>query len=60
MNLNDLARDITLREGKTKSLSIAQVKEVMKIAFTELGKMTEREIQALLRRYMPTPVSKKK
>lgn len=31
MNLNELAREITLREGKKKSLSIADVKEVLRI-----------------------------
>lgn len=30
-NLNQLAREITLREGKKKSISIAQVKEVLGI-----------------------------
>lgn len=30
MNMNELAREVTLREGKKKSLSIAQVKEVLK------------------------------
>ena len=30
-NLNDLAREITLREGKKKNLTIADVKEVIRI-----------------------------
>lgn len=30
-NLNELAKEITLREGKKKSLTIAQVKEVLGI-----------------------------
>ena len=28
-NLNDLAKQVTLKEGKKKSISIAQVKEVI-------------------------------
>ena len=32
MNLNDFAKKVVLAEGKKKSLSIAQVKEVLKIA----------------------------
>jgi hypothetical protein len=31
MNLNVFAREITMIEGKKKSISIAQVKEVIKI-----------------------------
>lgn len=31
MNLNTLAKEVTLREGKKKSISIAQVKEVIGI-----------------------------
>lgn len=51
MNLNDLARDITLREGRTQSLSIAQVKEVMKITLTALSKMPAKEVTTILKRY---------
>ena len=36
MNLNDLAKKITLKEGKKKNLSIAQVKEVIRLVFEEL------------------------
>lgn len=36
MDLNEFARKVTLREGKSKSLSIAQVKEVISIVFDEL------------------------
>ena len=32
MDINKFARLVTLREGKRKSISIAQVKEVLKIA----------------------------
>lgn len=51
MNLNNLARDITLKEGMKKSVSIAQVKEIMKITFKELAKKGEREIINTILRY---------
>ena len=51
MNLNNLAKKITLKEGKKKSLSIAQVKEVMKILLTELATMDSNEVQNILNRY---------
>lgn len=35
MNLNVIAQDITEREGLKKNISIAQVKEVLKILFTQ-------------------------
>lgn len=31
MNLNELAKKVTLAEGKKKSISIAQVREILKI-----------------------------
>jgi len=31
MNINDFAKEVTLEEGGKKSISIAQVKEVLKI-----------------------------
>ena len=37
INLNSLAREVTLKEGGKKSLGIGQVKEVMKLLFTELS-----------------------
>lgn len=50
-NLNDLAKQITLLEGKDISLSIAQVKEVLKITFTRLAEMDVVEVGSLLKRY---------
>ena len=35
MNLNDLAKEITLVEGKKKQVSIAQVKEILKIIIND-------------------------
>lgn len=51
MNLNDFAKEVTLKEGKKLNLSIAQVKEVLKIAFTKLCKMDIEEVSKLLKRY---------
>lgn len=52
MNLNDLARTVTLKEGKKKSVSIAQIKEVMKILLTELAQLDfNYEVEIILRRY---------
>jgi len=31
MNINDFAREVTRREGKKRELSIAQVKETIKV-----------------------------
>lgn len=49
-NLNTLAREITLDEGLKKSLSIAQVKEVMRIFLHYLKYMEMRELAELLKK----------
>jgi len=51
MNLNKLAIDITKLEGKKKSLSVAQVKEVLKIALIELAKCDREDVVRTLNRY---------
>ncbi len=51
MNLNDLARRIALKEGGKVNLSIAQVKEVLRLALEELAKREEAEVIRTLRRY---------
>lgn len=51
VNLNNLAQDITHAEGLKKSVSIAQVKEVMKLIFKSLKSMTLEEIMGILKRY---------
>jgi len=50
MNLNKLAREITLKE-KGKEISIAQVKEVMKILFTILAHVRPVEVFKILEKY---------
>ncbi len=51
INLNKLAKKITLQEGGKKSLSIAQTKEVMKLIFIELAKMDIIEVLKILKKY---------
>lgn len=53
MNLNDLAKKVTLLEGKKKSLSIAQVKEVISI----LSKLMYQDFDVITAMYK---LSKKK
>ena len=50
-NLNELAKTITLKEGKKKNVDVAQVKEIMKLTFEELAKMDCVEVLTLLKKY---------
>ena len=51
VNLNDLARVITLREAGKQEISIAQVKEVLKITMEELAKEDVRDVLKTIARY---------
>ena len=51
MNLNKLAKKITLQEGGKESISIAQVKEVMKLVFQNLAKIKPSEALKIIERY---------
>jgi hypothetical protein len=51
VNLNNLAKQITLQEGLKESISIAQVKEVMRLFFIALGNMTISEINDIIKKY---------
>ena len=52
INMNEFAKDVTLEEGGKVSLSIGQVKEVLKIAFTKLVQYHKSSaIMELLERY---------
>lgn len=51
VNLNDLARDITKKEGGSVNLSIGQVKEVMRLTLEELASRTDEEVLELINRY---------
>jgi hypothetical protein len=51
VNLNNLAKEITLSEGLKQSVSIAQVKEIMKLLFVALSKMTLNEVTVIFKKY---------
>jgi len=51
INLNDLAVTITKKEGGAMSLSIGQVKEVMRLTLEELAARTDEQVVELLSRY---------
>lgn len=51
MNLNNLAREITLQEGLKEPISIAQVKEVMKLVLKAISQMTIGEIHDIVKKY---------
>ena len=51
VDLNKFAKEVTLKEGKKLNLSIAQVKEVMKIVFTKLAKTPLSEIVNIFKKY---------
>ncbi len=50
IDMNLMAKRITLKEGKKLSLSIAQVKEVLKITLGILAKMSYKDVADLLKR----------
>ncbi len=50
MNLNKLAQIITKKEGLKKSLSIAQVKEVLKLTLRELKALKLEDLINILKR----------
>lgn len=51
INLNDLAREIALEEGGKKQVSIAQIKEIMKIIFEELAQEKPSDVLKVIERY---------
>ena len=51
MDLNKFAQAVTQAEGKKQSLSIAQVKEVIKVVFTLLGVLSDKSIIQTINRY---------
>ena len=51
INLNSLARDITLKEGKKKNLNIGQVKEVMKLTLEALASLEMVDVARLILKY---------
>lgn len=51
MNLNDLAKQITEKEGLKKSMTIAQVKEVLRITLSILADMDLLTLAKTLAKY---------
>jgi len=50
IDLNKLAKEITVKEGKKISLPIGQVKEVLRISLLKLKEYSLGEIMELLKR----------
>ena len=48
MNMNTFARKITLAEGMKESVSIAQVKEIIRLIFKELKTYSFEEVLNIL------------
>ena len=55
MKVTDFAKEVTLHEGNKKSLSIAQVAEVLKI----VDNLTDGSLYKTIRGTQPKPASKK-
>lgn len=53
MNLNNLAKEITLQEGGKINLSVAQVKEVIRLLFIKLSLVSQEELKEVLKRFRP-------
>ena len=51
VNLNDFAVEIAKKEGGKVNLSIAQIKEVMKLTFEKLAELTTEEVTEILDNY---------
>jgi hypothetical protein len=50
VNLNTFAKEITLKEGLEKSLTIAQVKEVIRLVLIGMKSMTFEEVLNLIKK----------
>jgi hypothetical protein len=51
IDLNDLAVQITLQEGKKIQLPISQVKEVLKLTFVSMAEWSLWQLADVLKRY---------
>jgi predicted DNA-binding antitoxin AbrB/MazE fold protein len=51
MNLNEFARRVTLAEGGRVSVSIAQVKEIMRIIFRMMARMPMEKVVRIVKRF---------
>jgi hypothetical protein len=55
LNENTLASTIANREGKKQEVSIAQIKEVLKITLEELARVPASVALALIEKHAPLP-----
>jgi hypothetical protein len=60
MNLNTVAKEITLAEGKKINLSIAQVKEVLGLFVDYLANYPFADVAAMLAKHQPKKKKAKK
>lgn len=51
INMNDLAINVSIDEGKKESVNIAQIKEVISITMKKLAEYTDAEIMEVVGRY---------
>ena len=51
IDLNELAIEITKREGKEQEVNIAQVKEVLKVTLGLIAQKSDVEVIELLQKY---------
>jgi len=51
LNLNKLAKEITLKEAGEIEVSIAQVKEIMRLVFEKLAQIEPLELFKILKKY---------
>jgi uncharacterized protein (DUF2267 family) len=51
VDMNDFATEITKKEAGKTEISIAQVKEVLKLTFEKLATMTQEEVMEIVKRY---------
>ena len=51
VNMNDFAKEVALEEGGKEEISIAQIKEVVKVTLRKIAKMEDHELIKLLNRY---------
>jgi len=51
INLNELARTVALQESGKQEVSIAQIKEIMKILFCELAYENASDVLKVIEKY---------
>ena len=51
LNLNEFAKEITLKEAGEIEVSIGQVKEIMKLVFEKLASIEPLELFKILKKY---------